>query len=220
MAFSPNARVLASGSLNGTVWLWEVATGRCLAWLAAEGESWAVGLPDGRYKAVGSLPEAFWHVIGLCRFEVGELDEFVPGLRLPPEQSLHALHPFHPPWAAPAPALPPPTAATTPAAAPPVDANDRVTTPAAAPPGDAAAAKTPDAAPPVAAAAAPLAPAGAPGLPATGSRRLPATGTILAGLGAASSLALYVLLPEAHYIALACALATAVYLSLRRPPPR
>jgi hypothetical protein len=33
--------------------------------------------PDGRYRAGGEVRGAFWHVIGLCRFEVGELDPYL-----------------------------------------------------------------------------------------------------------------------------------------------
>lgn len=39
--------------------------------------------PEGRYKAGG-----FWHAIGLCRFEPGELDEHISGLRLPDDAIL------------------------------------------------------------------------------------------------------------------------------------
>ena len=38
---------------------------------------WAVFTPDGRYKTVNA-DGSFWYSIGLCRFEPGELDEFLP----------------------------------------------------------------------------------------------------------------------------------------------
>jgi hypothetical protein len=44
---------------------------------------WAAMTPEGRYKAGG-----FWHAIGLCRFEPGELDEHISGLRLPDDAIL------------------------------------------------------------------------------------------------------------------------------------
>jgi WD40 repeat protein len=40
-----------------------------------------VSTPDGCYDFSGSVTQGFWHVIGLCRFEAGELDKFVPKLR-------------------------------------------------------------------------------------------------------------------------------------------
>jgi hypothetical protein len=38
--------------------------------------------PDGRYKLGGAPAGGFWHAANLCRFEIGELDEWIPGLRL------------------------------------------------------------------------------------------------------------------------------------------
>ena len=123
----------------------------------------------------------------------------MPGLRLPPEQSLHAHAAFDRRGVS-RPALPLPADAATPAAAPTSERRRRRTTPAAARPGRC---RREDArrSPPVAAAACPSPRRRPRACSRTGSRRLPATGTILAGLGAASSLALYALLPEAHYIA-------------------
>jgi len=51
---------------------------------------------DGRYKFGGMPAGGFWHVINLCRFEIGELDEWVPGLRLPEEASFFDLPPWKP----------------------------------------------------------------------------------------------------------------------------
>ncbi|MBI3467487.1 MAG: hypothetical protein HY000_31140 [Planctomycetes bacterium] len=34
--------------------------------------------PDGRYKLGGNPAGSFWYAINLCRFEPGELDEFLP----------------------------------------------------------------------------------------------------------------------------------------------
>ena len=37
-----------------------------------------------------------WHVINLCRFEPGELDDLIPGLRLPDNASFLDLPPWKP----------------------------------------------------------------------------------------------------------------------------
>ncbi|HEX7185161.1 MAG TPA: TIR-like protein FxsC [Thermoanaerobaculia bacterium] len=94
VAFSPNGQYLASGSYDNTIRLWEVSTGRCLAILGHLYEGWVAFAPDGRYKIGGVPAGGFWHVIGLCRFEPGELDPYVPGLRLPDDASFLDL----PPW--------------------------------------------------------------------------------------------------------------------------
>jgi WD40 repeat protein/nucleoside phosphorylase len=80
--FSPDGATLASGSHDSTVRLWDVATARCLAILLATPEGWAAFTPDGRYKLGGDIAGSFWHVIGLCRFEPGELDAYLPHLRV------------------------------------------------------------------------------------------------------------------------------------------
>jgi hypothetical protein len=54
-------------------------------------EGWATVLPDGRYKLGGDIARAFWHVIGLVRFEPGELDPYLPApLRIPDDEPLLA----------------------------------------------------------------------------------------------------------------------------------
>ena len=99
VAFSPDGLTLASASDDGTIRLWDVATARCLAILLATPEGWAAFTPDGRYKIGGDIAGSFWHVIGLCRFEPGELDPYLPE---PPPPRRRLLP--HPP---PAPSPPP-----------------------------------------------------------------------------------------------------------------
>jgi len=76
--FSPGGQILASGSDDGTIRLWHVASGACYAILFAMPGGWVAYSLDGRYKFGGDIRGSFWHIVGLCRFEVGELDLQLP----------------------------------------------------------------------------------------------------------------------------------------------
>nr|WP_143532609.1 hypothetical protein [Saccharothrix sp. ALI-22-I] len=48
-------------------------------------EGWAVLLPDGSYRVSGDLSDNLWWAVKLSRFEVGELDPYVPEIRKIPD---------------------------------------------------------------------------------------------------------------------------------------
>ncbi|WP_437628049.1 pentapeptide repeat-containing protein [Sorangium sp. So ce1151] len=88
VAFIPDGATLLSSSTDGTLRVWDVRTGACLAVLLKLPEGWVAFRPDGRYKLGGNIAGGFWHAANLCRFELGELDALVPGLRIPDDEPL------------------------------------------------------------------------------------------------------------------------------------
>jgi hypothetical protein len=93
VAFSEDGATLVSGSEDGSVCIWDVATGACLATIQKLPEGWVACRPDGRYKLEGDIGGAFWHAIGLCRFELCELDPYLPTpLRIPDNEPLLPSH--------------------------------------------------------------------------------------------------------------------------------
>ena len=91
VAFNPAGDLLASGGDDGTTRLWSI-TGdhpRLRMTLLGLPEGWAALGPDGGYKHEGDADGQFWHAIGMCRFEPGELDQHLPEI-----QELPADEPF------------------------------------------------------------------------------------------------------------------------------
>ncbi len=85
VAYSPASDLLASAGDDGVVILWEGGERR--ATLLGLAEGWAALAPDGRYKVQGDFAGQFWHVVGMSRFELGELDPYLPGVRQVPLDS-------------------------------------------------------------------------------------------------------------------------------------
>jgi len=84
VVFIGNKNVL-SGGTDGTMHLWRIKDGVCLAKFIHAPEGWAMYLANGhspRYKAGGNIHNYFWHVANHNRFNVGELDEYIPNLRM------------------------------------------------------------------------------------------------------------------------------------------
>ncbi|MEW9531421.1 TIR domain-containing protein [Microbispora sp. NPDC049125] len=81
VAFHPAGDLLASAGDDGVVILWDVATRERRATLLALPEGWAAFAPGGHYKLEGDVAGQFWYVIGMCRFEPGELDDYLSEVR-------------------------------------------------------------------------------------------------------------------------------------------
>ncbi len=82
VAFSPDGSLLATVSADRTARIWDVATGaERAALLGLRDDDYAVLLPNGSYKLDGDPRDTLWWSLRLCRFEPGELDDYVPSLR-------------------------------------------------------------------------------------------------------------------------------------------
>jgi len=93
VAYSPDGSLIATAAGDGTARVWDTATGHLLVTLVPlPGGSYATLLPDGSYKLDGDPAGRLWWAIKMCRFEPGELDPYVPGIRRLP-QTPRSSHP-------------------------------------------------------------------------------------------------------------------------------
>ncbi|MEU6997831.1 TIR domain-containing protein [Nonomuraea sp. NPDC046570] len=84
-AFSPDGDLLATSGDDGVAIVWNLTgTPAPRVTLLGLAEGWAALSPDGRYKQEGDTAGQFWHAIGMCRFEPGELDPYLPSVRQVP----------------------------------------------------------------------------------------------------------------------------------------
>lgn len=88
LAFVEGGSLVATGSEDGGVRLWDVVSGQLRGTVFSAADGWATFTPSGRYSAQGDLAGLFWLRIGLVRFEPGELDDFIPGLRMGDSESI------------------------------------------------------------------------------------------------------------------------------------
>ena len=81
VSFSPAGSRLATGSDDNTARIWDAATGECLMIFVHLPDGWVAYSPDLRYKYEGSAQDGFWFAHNLCRYEIGELDPYIPAIR-------------------------------------------------------------------------------------------------------------------------------------------
>jgi WD40 repeat protein len=77
IALHPGGTLVATGRRGGTVRLWDLPSGACIAELLSLPDGWCSFTADGHVKHGGQLHGLFWHAIGLARFEPGELDPYL-----------------------------------------------------------------------------------------------------------------------------------------------
>lgn len=77
VSWSQDGQFLYSGSSDNTIRIWDPARTRCLAILAHLSEGWVAYRPSGRFQRGGETAGEFWHSVGGCRFEPGELDPYL-----------------------------------------------------------------------------------------------------------------------------------------------
>jgi WD40 repeat protein len=87
VGFSPDGRLLVSAGADGVLRIWDSASGIQRASLLSLNDGWAVLAPDLTYKLHGTPTGEFWYAMGLCRFEPGELDPYLPALRRIPDDA-------------------------------------------------------------------------------------------------------------------------------------
>ena len=83
LSFSRDGGLLASAADDGNVRLWTIPPTDRIGQAAPRStlinlpRGWAAVAPGGRYKTGGDVSGELWHLVGMCRFELGELDGYL-----------------------------------------------------------------------------------------------------------------------------------------------
>jgi len=81
LAWSPNGLWLATSTEGGAVQIRETHGFSVTHTLLASDYGWASVSSAGAYKLDGDAAALFWYAMGMCRFEPGELDRYLPQIR-------------------------------------------------------------------------------------------------------------------------------------------
>ncbi|SNQ50511.1 hypothetical protein FRACA_4790001 [Frankia canadensis] len=81
ISFSPDGTVLVTAGEDGTCRTWNTTTGELTSTLIGLGDGgWITHLQRNHYRASSADDDVSWWAMGLCRFQLGELDAYVPGM--------------------------------------------------------------------------------------------------------------------------------------------
>lgn len=82
LAFGPGAQWLIALLRDGAA-IWRTSDGQLETHLLPLDEGWIACQPNGSCRSSGNVPSThFWLASGLCRFEVSELAQFLPEIRI------------------------------------------------------------------------------------------------------------------------------------------
>jgi len=89
VSFKSKTQLISAG-IDGTMRLWDINQGICLAVWISSTDGWAMYLAQGlpRYKSSGNSRHLCWHSAGLCRYNLGDLEQIIPNLRMEDKEKL------------------------------------------------------------------------------------------------------------------------------------